>query len=329
MTGLLQCQQVADGVWRAAVPLPNRLVSVNAYLLANAGEAFLVDTAYVPGRDWGHIPRLMRAASVKPTQLRGLVLTHTHVDHVGHIRALEDWIGLSAYIHPDEELTSAWAAQENRGRFQGWLAEQGVDTGTAARLGVVLARGREPMPRWPQPIADGQSLRIGTATWRVLHTPGHTPGHVCLFRESDGTLLTGDHILPNTSSNISVRPGQPYNPLARYLSGLRMIGELPNRLALPGHGQPIRDLEPLLLRRISHHDRRLADVTELTGATALTSFQVALGIRWVHRQKHFLELEPWHQFLALGETLAHLVALEAQGVVERTSSANVTMWRHR
>jgi hypothetical protein len=61
----------------------------------------------------------------------------------------------------------------------------------------------------------------------------------------------------------------------------------------------------------------------------MTSFQVALGIKWVHRQKHFLELESRHQFLALGETLAHLVALEADGVAERTRTAKTTMWSRR
>lgn len=329
MTGRPGGQQVADGVWRAAVPLPNRLASVNAYLLADSGEAVLVDTAYVPGSGWEHIPGLLRAASVGPAQLRGLVLTHTHLDHVGHIRAIEDRISMPAYLHPDEELTSAWAAPENHDRFQDWLAEHGVDIVTAGQLLTVTDRGREPLPRQPSPLAHGQLLRVGRATWRVLHTPGHTPGHVCLFRESDGTLLTGDHLLPNESPNISVRPGQPYNPLGRYLAALAMVGELPTRLALPGHGEPIDDVGPLLRRRIGHHEQRLADVTALIAAAELTGYQVALGIRWVHRQKHFSQLEARHQFLALGETLAHLVALEAHGSAERTRTAGVTRWRLR
>jgi glyoxylase-like metal-dependent hydrolase (beta-lactamase superfamily II) len=330
-TGSLRCQQVAEGVWCATVPLASHLTSVNCYLLLDSNEAFLVDTGYVRDGGWEHIPVLMHAASVGPAQLRGVVFTHTHIDHVGHIRALDDWLGLPGHVHPDEDLTSAWAAQENRGLFEDWLAEQGVGegvgVGTAERLRQVLKRGREPMPRRIQPIAHGQLLRIGKTVWQVLHTPGHTPGHVCLFRASDGTLITGDHLLPNESPNISVRPGQPYNPLGRYLAALRMVGELQARLALPGHGEPITDIKPLLNRRIDHHDRRLADVYALVSAAESTSFQVALGIKWVQAQKNFLELEPLHQFLALGETLAHLVALEAQGTVERTRTANVTVWR--
>lgn len=329
MTDPPRCHQVADGVWRAAVPLPNNLASVNAYLLADAGEAFLVDTAFVHGQSWEHIPQLMRAASIGPGQLRGLVLTHTHIDHVGHIRALEDRLGLPGHLHPDEELTSVWAAPENRGLFQSWLDEQGVDPATAVRLLQLLERGPEPLPRHIQRVAHGQILRIGTAVWTVLHTPGHTPGHVCLFRESDGTLLTGDHLLPNDSPNISVRPGQPYNPLGRYLAALRMIGELPVRLALPGHGDPIVDIATLLNRRIRHHDQRLADVKALVGESAQTAFRVALGIRWVHRTKHFSDLAPRHQFLALGETLAHLVALEAYGTLKRTRSLDTTLWTPR
>lgn len=68
------------------MPLANRLGGVNAYLLADSGEAVLADTAYVPGSGWKHIPGLLRAASVGAAQVRGLVLTHTHLDHVGHIR---------------------------------------------------------------------------------------------------------------------------------------------------------------------------------------------------------------------------------------------------
>jgi glyoxylase-like metal-dependent hydrolase (beta-lactamase superfamily II) len=328
MTPLLNCEQVAAGVWRVAIPLPTRLASVNAYLLTDGGEAFVVDTAYVPGRGWEHIPLLMHAASVSPAQLRGLVLTHTHIDHVGHIRAIEDQFGRPAHLHPDEELTSAWAARENNGTFRHWLAEHGVDAATIERISVVLERGREPLPRQGQRLAHGQLLRIGADVWQVLHTPGHTPGHICLFREADGTLLTGDHLLPNDSPNISVRPGQPPNPLDRYLAALAMIGELPVRLVLPGHGEPITEIAPLIRRRIAHHNRRLADVTELVSATVMTGFQVALAIPWVHREKHFLELEPRHQFLAFGETLAHLVALEAHGTVVRARRANTTVWSH-
>jgi glyoxylase-like metal-dependent hydrolase (beta-lactamase superfamily II) len=135
---------------------------------------------------------------------------------------------MPAYLHPDEELTSAWATPENHDRFGDWLAEHGVDPVTAAPLLLAVThRGREPLPRQSSPLAHGQLLRVGRAIWRVLHTPGHTPGHVCLFRESDGTLLTGDHLLPNESPNISVRPGQPYNPLGRYLAALAMVGEVP------------------------------------------------------------------------------------------------------
>lgn len=329
MSRSFECRQVAEGVWSAAVPLAGRLVSVNAYLLADRDEAFLVDTAYVPGGDWEHVPELMKAASVDPAQLRGIVLTHTHIDHVGHIRSIENWAGVPAKMHPDEKLTSAWAAPESHGRFQAWLLEQGVDPETRSTIAVVLARGREPLPRWPEPVMHGQLLTIGTTTWRLLHTPGHTPGHLCLFRESDGTLLTGDHLLPETSPNVSVRPGQPFNPLGRYLNALRMIGELPVRLALPGHGLPITNMASIVLRRISHHERRLTEVGVLTGTAPLTGFEVALGMRWVHGQMHLLDLAPRHQFLALGETLAHLVALEARGILERTSMGAIVGWRHR
>lgn len=318
------CSEVAPDVWRAAVPW--KADTANAYLLTGASEAVLVDTACRESSDWQHIPDLLGAAGVDARGLMSLFFTHTHIDHVGHLRALEKWLDLTSVLHADEEMTSRWLDPQHSRAFATWLAEHGVSVEMAAEISLVLERGPEPMPRRPRHVVDGYSFSVGRNTWKAIHTPGHTPGHLCLYRAQDGVLLTGDHVLPNQSPNISVRPGQPYDPLGRYLLSLARLAELDITLVLSGHGEPFSDIGPVVDKQVIRRHRRTAEVLDLVSDRPVSAFAVAIGIPWRRRSTHFVDLVPRQKFLAFGETLAHLVALEARGEIIRVVDGLSTRW---
>ena len=87
---------------------------------------------------------------------------------------------------------------------------------------------------------DGEELVLDGPTptqWEVLHTPGHAPGHLCLFERSEGTLIVGDMVASIGTILIEPRDGD----MISYLDSLRRLEALSAKVALPAHGDPIVD----------------------------------------------------------------------------------------
>jgi glyoxylase-like metal-dependent hydrolase (beta-lactamase superfamily II) len=323
-------ETLRPGIHRVAVPFPVPLMTVNCYLLAEGREAVLVDTASAPGRVRRHIELLLAHAGVRPQEVTAILATHCHHDHIGGIADLQQLTGAPVLMHADERFTLAEATERSgaRHKLTSWMMGHGVPS--------AMARNMVESLRWnaPEPIhssrllQDGVEIVVGSARWLVVHTPGHSPGHVCLYEPQQAVLITGDHVLPNESSNVSVRPGQPPNPLGAYLDALERVQVLNPRLCLPGHGEPFDDLSALVASQIRHHAARLEDVREALAGGGCTGFEVAATIPWVRRSKRLVALDALHRFLAFGETLAHLECLEARGAVRRWGTSPV-MWELR
>ncbi|MBO0777582.1 MAG: MBL fold metallo-hydrolase, partial [Ktedonobacteraceae bacterium] len=106
-------------------------------------------------------------------------------------------------------------------------------------------------------VEDGDYLTLAGESYRVIWTPGHSDGLICLFRERDGVFLASDHILPRITPNIGLysthdRP----NPLGDYLASLEKVSPLPASIVLPGHGEPLHDLAGRITELAAHHEER-------------------------------------------------------------------------
>ncbi|MHB8499534.1 MAG: MBL fold metallo-hydrolase [Candidatus Acidiferrales bacterium] len=316
------------GIDRAAVAYPKPLDTVNCYLLTNGKAAVLVDTAAAPGEAIDHVGLLLAHAGIRPQEVTSIVLTHCHRDHSDGAVALQQLTGAPVVMHQAERFTLAEADERSRDNsaLSGWMVSHGVSPAMAEEMAGAF--------RWTSPepgierelVEDGHEIAVGSSRWRVVHTPGHTPGHLCLYEPLGGVLVTGDHVLPNESSNISVRPNQPYDPLGAYLLALERVLALRPELCLPGHGEPFGDPSEVIGRQFKHHAARLDDVRGALSDGARTGLEVASEIPWVQRSKRLADLDGRHRFLAFGETLAHLECLEARGEVIRQGSGPI-VWR--
>src|SRR5581483_10475488 len=126
------------------------------------------------------------------------------------------------------------------------------------------------------PVEDGQYLELVGERYRVIWTPGHSDGHICLFRERDGVFLAADHVLPRITPNVGLYSEyNRANPLGDYLDSLRKVEHLPASIVLPGHGDPFSDLAGRVRELIEHHAEREGEILHLLANRPQDAYQLA------------------------------------------------------
>jgi glyoxylase-like metal-dependent hydrolase (beta-lactamase superfamily II) len=106
-------------------------------------------------------------------------------------------------------------------------------------------------------LDDADVIELAGREWVAVHTPGHTPDHLCLFDPAEGVLLSGDHVLPTITPHISGL-STATDPLAQFFTSLDRMRELEGvEHVLPAHGHPFTDLAGRAGAIRHHHEERL------------------------------------------------------------------------
>lgn len=246
------------------LPLPTRLPAgpVNAYLLVG-DPLTLVD----PGPDCPEARDAllsgMAANGVSLREVRQVIVTHAHEDHAGLARWVAGESGARVLTHP---ITAGVLASPRLHTMRTtWLYLRlgqlhGVPEEVLASMYATMAQTTtafaESCPVHHL-LPDGSTVAAGGGAWRVLFTPGHAAGHICLLGE-DGTLLGGDLLLadgppaPLLEAEGGRRRKRP-RPLLTLIRSLQRVSRLPIRVLRPGHGRSVQDAAGLC----SHHLRQV------------------------------------------------------------------------
>ena len=308
--------------------LPFALDHINLWLIEDGEGWTIVDTGVDNAATRASWEAIFGAAlGGKP--VTRVIVTHFHPDHMG----LAGWLcrrwSAPLWVSETEWL---WARMMSSDRDpEGFTAEQipfyvraGIDRETAAVLaahGNNYAARVSPVPRGFQRIADGMRLHIGGREWRVIIGRGHAPEHACLHCPELDLFIAGDQVLPKISPNVSVWPTEPDgNPLARYLASIAMLREtVPDSvLVLPSHNLPFRGLHARIDQLAKHHRERLDIVLAACAAPQRTIEIVPLLFR--------RKLDNQQLVFALGEALAHLHPLVAEGRLRREMGEDGAYW---
>lgn len=210
---------VAPGVYRVdAIGLPNL---VNMLLLENDDGWTLVDTGV--GSSAGRVRDALEALGSGPEDLKRIFVTHQHGDHAGGLKGILEW-------SPRAEVG---ATAHEAGVISG---RRPLDPSSNAFLRY-MSRSAE-----PPSVPVGKVLREGdlVSGFRLISTPGHTPGHVSLLRDADGLLLTADAFgrLP-LGLRIGVRKAFCVDPPQARRSAAKLLGEDFSTVVL-AHGPVMR-----------------------------------------------------------------------------------------
>ncbi len=314
---------VAPGVWWVRMPLPFALDHINLWLLEDGDGWTLVDTGYGVEATWALWEQLF-AGVLGGRPVRNVVVTHYHPDHVGSAAWLLERTGARFWMTAAEFL-SAHAARDDTAGFDrptgiAFFARNGLQVARFPerfRTGNRYGRGVPALPKQYRRLMHGDRLRVGDHTWEVITAFGHAPEHATLWCEGLGVLISGDQVLPRITTNVGVWGNQPEaNPLAQFLGSLGRFAHLPaGALVLPSHDRVFRGVHPRIAQLREHHARRLERLLE--GCAAPVSAHDAIPLLF----KRALDD---HQLLfAMGESIAHLHYLEAEGRVKRVDDGEV------
>ncbi len=239
-----------------------KITFVNVFGLRHADGSWTLIDAAIP-LSAGRIKRWAEKTFGRPPN--AIVLTHGHFDHASEAKELADTWDVPVYAHP---LEFPYLTGQKEYPAPDWKAGGGV----MPLLSPTLPRGPIDLGARLRAL-PGEGAKLSLAEmpgWTLIHTPGHTPGHVSFFRESDRTLLVGDAFCTTPAESFFAasftQPAELHGPPAYFTSdwsaakaSVRKLAGLGPKTVAPGHGKPLAgDEVPEALYKLANDFERLA-----------------------------------------------------------------------
>ena len=317
--------EIREGLFRIEVPLPNNpLRSVNSYMICGDDRSLIIDTGLNRPECLQAVEKGARKVGIDLAQADFFV-THFHTDHLGLVGEIAGEKSRVYFNQPELDWIMNWGGWDimfDYGARNGFPREQ-LQSAFRSHPGARFAPSRIPEL---QILSDGDPLRVGDYAFRAISTPGHSPGHICLYEPEQKLLVSGDHLLGDITPNIQCWSDED-NPLQAYLGNLEKVRQLEMELVLPGHRGLIRDPVKRIDELIAHHRRRLDEVLAILGDGPAHAYRVASQMSWD------IEADCWEVFplmqkwFATGEAIAHLRYLEEKGTIRRRLDGVETVYQ--
>ncbi len=321
-------EQVRPGLWSIPVPIPDnplRYVLVYALELEGGGVA-LVDAGWDTDEAWTSLTDGLAVAGGSIDDVRAVLVTHIHPDHYGLAGRVREASGAWIGLHPADAvmLESRYGNTDQLlAEMTHFLADSGVPADKLPDLAFasMVVKSMVTMAEPDMLFEDGKEIELPGWNLRTIWTPGHSPGHVCFYSADQRLLLSGDHVLPRITPNISVHTQQFPNPLGDYLESLLKVQNLGTEEVLPGHEYRFADLGARLEEIIRHHADRLDEIEQvLRDRPGSTAWDITVRLHW---SRPWDQIESFMQRQANGETLAHCVLLELHDRVRRQGTGPI------
>ena len=324
MSQPLLAQASAAGYHCLALPTPFLIGPVNVYLVED-DPLTLIDTGPNYGTALDQLERGLAEHGRRIEDLERIVISHQHADHLGLINILARRSGAEIctldLLSPVVDNFEQYSKTENE-LASVLMFKHGVPT-------LALSAASEAYRAWgsstkvTQRLKDGEYLPFANRQLEILHRPGHSPSDTVLWDSDREILIAADHLIKHVSSNPVIHKplggksgaleDKRTRSLVNYLQSLRQTQELPAKIVLSGHGEPIDNHVSLIDERFTFHARRARKINSIIAEQPRTVFEIA--------QLIWGDVARTQTFLAFSEVLAHLDLLTDEGAAHAVSDS--------
>lgn len=308
-------------IHRIFVPLPeNPLKNLNSYIIKTKERNLLIDTGFNRPECFEALMKGLEELNIDLNKT-DIFLTHLHSDHAGLINKLQTENSVTYMGKTDYEYILKNLSGTTKPLMEKRFHEEGFPLETLIKLrDINQARKFSPDSIFPvKELEDRETFKVGDITFTPVLTPGHTPGHMCLYIEEEKILFSGDHILFHITPNITAWTGVK-DSLKNYLSSLEKMKTFEIEKVFTAHrldtGNPYIRIDEL----ITHHHERLNSILDIIKKSGkeITAYEIASNMKWNLRGKSWEVFPENQKWFAVGEALSHLDYLYYQGKINKS-----------
>ncbi|MFX1457222.1 MAG: MBL fold metallo-hydrolase [Promethearchaeota archaeon] len=311
---------------------------VRLYLFTIKDKYVLIDAGYSMKYWQKAFYKALNDLNTKIEDIDYCIITHEHPDHVGLVKTLKE-------ANPEIKIGMHKIAYELAKLREELSKKTNIEEQVKERTKLFLSLGiqKEEVEIMIQRLGGGgmnfeyvqpnlllkNNDRIVDGELQIIHSPGHSVGHICIYYTKKGILFSGDHILSNITPHLGtlvIPAAEEFNKknnfeniLDHYLKSLDKIDNLNPRIILPGHEEIIYDPHERITAIKNHHQNRLYDISRIILNNPSTPLEIAFS--------HFGDdLDQMNKVLAISETLVHLDYLELQNKVFKKLEDNILLY---
>ncbi|WP_347490818.1 MBL fold metallo-hydrolase [Desulfoscipio sp. XC116] len=310
-------------VYQLAIPTPYAVGPVNAYLI-KSDPITLIDIGPDTPRADKFLRNMLASLDCRVEDIKRIVVTHSHPDHCGLAAQVAKAAGAAVLIHPLEESKLMGEPDYFRERLP-FIVETGVPAEVVQE--IIGERDKLPHPSvkgvHTKPMSGGETIEFDGGALKIMHFPGHSPGHLCLYAPEQKFFFSGDFLLPHITPNPLMepdhdKPGSRLPALKQYLAGLDTLEKLEIAMVFPGHGGTFNDYRSVINVGRRHHRSQFARIKDKLKMGELSAYQISKAM--------YPDLKGWEIFLGLSEILAHLDLLVEKGRINCSNRQGVNYY---
>lgn len=311
---------ITSKIIQVRIPVPFSLKWINSYLLFEKNGTFAIIDPGLRTLEAEQIwEETLQKLSLTWGDCSKIVVTHQHPDHYGLAGYVQQRSRAPVYMTKESKAYTEKLWGTGQYQFERDMEQLLAVHGTPSHIIKAIINNMQQFQERvePQPeveyVEAGQSIRLGDADWRLIHTEGHAYGGIMLYDKESKLLLCGDQVLPRITPHVGVVAGEDRPVLSQFLTNLKQIEELDVSLVLPGHRDPFEGFRDRIAAIIQHHERRLEAILQYVREQQVVDAFTCC--EWLFGQH--LRDQPHNMRFALTETIAHLVYLQEHGQLQQ------------
>ncbi|HAI76902.1 MAG TPA: hypothetical protein DCM08_11715 [Microscillaceae bacterium] len=291
--------------------------TVNVYAFTEP-ELTLIDSGEANQASWEALQQGLVKAGLSVNEVRKIIITHAHVDHIGMAAQIAEASGAEIWVSDLVYDWAAFTAEKWQSRvdflqvvFQKAQVPEVWYKPVIAYLQEIPAKWLPIPEKYLRRFSLQDTLSFAGNQWQVMHAPGHSASQTCFFQPDTQQFFSADMLLPITPVAVIEQedqvPQKRVPGLVQMVESFEKITQMPIAVSYPGHGEPFADHQGLIAKQVARIHQRKNQCLEVVRAGVEQAFDIA--------RKLYADASPTMLFSGFAMTLGYLDLLAAEGLV--------------